>query len=322
MKTIVVTGAAGFIGSVFAEEMQKRNFNVIAVDKLEYFKSRPEMFRLKNIQTLDRDEFLAKIENGSFEADAVVHMGACSATTELNVEYLTRVNLNYSKSVWNFCTKKKIPLVYASSAATYGEGENGYDDDESKIKNLKPLNPYGESKQNFDIWVLEQEEKGHHPPAWSGFKFFNVYGFGEKHKTKMASVVLHSFDQINENGFVKLFKSHREGIEHGHQKRDFVYVEDVVDVMMFALEKPIKRGIFNLGSGKARTFLDLVNSVFKEMNRIKKIEFIDTPLSIRDRYQYFTEAKMQKIKNEGYQKPFHSLEDGIQKYINKLLKKN
>jgi ADP-L-glycero-D-manno-heptose 6-epimerase len=247
-------------------------------------------------------------------------MGACSNTTEFDVAYLERVNVQYSQKLWDYCTTHKIPFIYASSAATYGEGEQGYEDNERTMAKLKPLNPYGRSKLKFDLWALEREKAGHHPPIWSGFKFFNVYGFGERHKKSQASVILSAYDQIQSSGRVKLFKSHRDGIADGHQKRDFVSVEDVVDVMHFAHEKPIKRGIFNLGSGKARTFLDLARAVFASLKLPEKIDFIDTPVAIRDKYQYFTEAHMARLIGEGYKKPFTSLERGVEIYLERLKK--
>ena len=208
--------------------------------------------------------------------------------------------------------------MYASSAATYGDGSLGYDDDDSLTPKLKPLNPYGESKRLFDLWVLDQERKKSTPPSWSGFKFFNVYGFGERHKEKMASVILHAYDQIQTSGKVKLFKSHRPEIVHGHQKRDFIWVGDVVSVLNYALEKPIPRGIFNLGTGHARTFLDLVRATFKSLGKPENIEFIDTPVELRERYQYYTEAKMDRLRAAGYSKPFTSLEEGVRRYIDDL----
>lgn len=248
-----------------------------------------------------------------------MHLGACTDTTELDEDYLRRTNLEYSQMLWRHCTLRKIPMVYASSAATYGEGELGYDDDEALIPKLRPLNPYGESKRLFDLWALEQERAGQHPPAWSGFKFFNVYGFGERHKGKMASVVLHAFDQIRDRGTVRLFRSHREGIADGHQKRDFIFVDDVIEVLEFARSTPIQRGIFNLGTGRARTFLDLVKATFAAMGAPENITFFDTPEELRERYQYFTEARMQKLRGVGYTKLFTSLEDGVAAYIKRLL---
>jgi ADP-L-glycero-D-manno-heptose 6-epimerase len=247
-------------------------------------------------------------------------MGACTDTTELDVAYLKKVNIDYSKSLWTHASQHNVTFVYASSAATYGGGELGYVDDENQMSKLKPLNPYGESKLLFDLWALDQEKQGVKPPAWAGFKFFNVYGFGERHKNKMASVIVHAFDQIRQKGSVKLFKSHKAGIADGHQQRDFVYVQDVVKVLEFARTKPITRGIYNLGSGKARTFLDLVRATFHAVGKPENIDFIDTPLELRERYQYFTEAEMAKLKAQGYATPFTPLEEGVTEYVARLQK--
>jgi ADP-L-glycero-D-manno-heptose 6-epimerase len=284
------------------------------VDRRAYFQDRTEHQGIDSGKIVDRDELFSQLA-ALPPLSAVVHLGACANTMEMDVEYLNRVNVEYSKKIWNFCTEKQIPFVYASSAATYGEGENGYADDESQMGKLKALNPYGDSKLIFDRWVLEQKS---HPPVWSGFKFFNVYGFGERHKGPMASVILHAYDQILKTGRVKLFRSHREGYKDGEQKRDFVAVEDVCDVLHFAIEKPIKRGIFNLGTGRAQTFLDLVNSVFSALGKKPEIDFIDTPISIRDKYQYFTEARMEKLRAEGYAKQFLNLSEGSALYVKRL----
>jgi len=262
----------------------------------------------------------AKSEVDFGNVDAIIHLGACTDTTEMRVDFLTEVNLDYTKALWNIASQFQIPFVYASSAATYGAGEFGYVDDESKMPALKPLNPYGDSKLQFDLWALDEEKKGNHPPIWSGFKFFNVYGFGERHKTKMASVVFQGFEQIRAHGMLKLFKSHKPGIADGEQKRDFVYVEDVVDVLLFAMKGSLKRGIYNLGSGKARSFLDLAKATFKALGKEEKIEYIDTPVEIRDRYQYFTEADMSKLSQAGYSRPFTTLEEGVAKTVSSLLK--
>jgi ADP-L-glycero-D-manno-heptose 6-epimerase len=317
---LLVTGAAGFIGAKFVESCNRKGVPVISVDALKNFDERKEHQGLDFGTRVERDRLFTWLRVNHPQVSAVVHLGACTDTTQMNEDYLKHWNLDYSKSLWKYCTESATPLVYASSAATYGDGSLGYGDDESLIPQLKPLNPYGESKRLFDLWALGQEGKGLAPPAWSGFKFFNVYGFGERHKAKMASVVLHAFDQIREKGSVELFKSHKPGIADGEQKRDFVFVEDVVSVLEFALEKPIQRGIYNLGSGRARSFLDLVRAVFHALGRPEKIHFIPTPEAIRGRYQYFTEARLERLREQGYSKPFAELEAGVRNYVGQLQK--
>lgn len=322
-KPILITGAAGFIGSQFVRSCNALKLPIISVDQPEYFVSRTEHKDIQFGKIIDREKLFSWLEKATSGVEnpslaSIVHLGACTDTTEMDETYLTEVNLNYSKEIWNYASRFQIPLIYASSAATYGDGFLGYDDDETLIPKLKPLNPYGESKQQFDLWALAEEKKGNHPPSWSGFKFFNVYGFGERHKNKMSSVILQAFDQINVRGWIKLFKSHKEGIPHGYQKRDFIFVEDVIDVLHFARTKPIQRGIYNLGTGEARPFLDLAKAVFKALGKPENIEFVDTPIEIRERYQYFTEAKMERLRAAGYTKPFMSLEEGVRKYIEQL----
>ncbi|TAJ10672.1 MAG: ADP-glyceromanno-heptose 6-epimerase [Nitrospirae bacterium] len=319
LHPILVTGAAGFIGSRFVASCNEQGWPVVSVDELASFGTRPEMAGIDFGSRVSLHELRSWLQTEQPALKAVVHLGACTDTTEMNEAYLKSVNLDYSQHLWTYCVQQRLPLVYASSAATYGDGSLGYDDDETLIPRLKPLNPYGQSKQDFDCWALDQERRGSSPPAWSAFKFFNVYGFGERHKDKMASVVLHAFDQVRTKGKVRLFKSHKAGIADGEQKRDFIYVRDVVDVLRFALEKPLARGIFNLGTGQARTFLDLVRCVFRELGRPEAIEFIDTPIEIRERYQYFTEAKMGRLRAAGYTAPFTSLEEGVRLYVRGLL---
>ena len=226
------------------------------------------------------------------------------------------LNLNYTKAIWQICTNNFIPLIYASSAATYGLGEQGYDDAISKIPLLKPLNPYGESKNDFDKWAIQQNKT---PPNWYGLKFFNVYGPNEYHKSRMASVIFHAFNQIKNTGKVKLFKSHRPDYSDGGQLRDFVYVKDVIEVIWFLFKQKPASSIYNLGSGKARSFGELANATFNAMGKTIDIEFIDTPIDIRDKYQYFTEANMQKLIQVGYTKPFTSLEAGVTDYVQNYL---
>lgn len=318
-NSYLVTGAAGFIGSRFVESCQPKTIPVISCDEQRLFTSRPQNQGLSFGKTVDRDQLLSWLRQELPSLKAIIHLGAITDTREMDLSLLKRFNLEFSQALWNYATEKQIPFIYASSAATYGDGAQGYDDDETKIPLLHPLNPYGDSKQQFDLWALEQERRGHHPPQWAGFKFFNVYGFGENHKNFMSSVVLHSFQQIQTEGRVTLFKSHKAGIADGQQKRDFVSVEDVVQVLHFAVQNPIPRGIFNLGTGQARSFLDLTRAVFASLNRPENIQYIDTPLSIRDKYQYFTEATTARLRGTGYIQPFLSLEEGIRRYISRLL---
>jgi ADP-L-glycero-D-manno-heptose 6-epimerase len=318
---IVVTGAAGFIGSCLITKLNKEGHeNLILVDDFSQLQKQENYITKKFISKIERTDFLTWLEQHAQEITCIFHIGARTDTTEFNVELFNELNLNYTKSIWNTCSKFNIPMIYASSAATYGLGEFGYDDDETKINLLKPLNPYGESKNDFDKWAITQTNT---PPQWVGFKFFNVYGPNEYHKGRMASVIFHSFHQINEKGQVKLFRSHNPNFTDGGQLRDFVYVKDLVDVLYFAFSKQLKSGIYNLGSGKARTFLDLAKATFKALNKEPHIEFIDTPIDIRDKYQYFTEANMEKLIHEGYNKPFTTLEDGVNDYVtNYLIGKN
>lgn len=314
---IVVTGAAGFIGSCLIAKLNTEGHeNLILVDDFSQLQKQENYITKKFISKIERADFLIWLEQHAQEITCIFHIGARTDTTEFNVELFNELNLNYTKSIWNTCSKFNIPMIYASSAATYGLGEFGYDDDQTKINLLKPLNPYGDSKNDFDKWAITQANT---PPQWVGFKFFNVYGPNEYHKGRMASVIFHSFHQINEKGQVKLFRSHNPNFTDGGQLRDFVYVKDLVDVLYFAFSKQLKSGIYNLGSGKARTFLDLAKATFKALNKEPLIEFIDTPIDIRDKYQYFTEANMQKLKNEGYKKPFTSLENGVNDYVTNYL---
>jgi ADP-L-glycero-D-manno-heptose 6-epimerase len=314
---IVITGAAGFIGSCLLSRLNKEGIkDIIIVDDF----SKPE--KQNNYEgkyfseKIDRTVFLDWFASNAEKIMFVYHIGARTDTTEFNMGILNELNLDYTKSLWLTCSKHSIPFVYASSAATYGLGEFGYDDDESKIPSLKPLNPYGISKNEFDKWAIQQTQT---PPLWIGFKFFNVYGPNEFHKGRMASVIFHSFNQIQEKGLVKLFRSHHPDYKDGGQLRDFVYVKDVVDVLYFTYTNKIKSGIYNLGSGKARTFLDLAKATFAALEKTPNIEFIDTPADIRDKYQYFTEANMQKLKSAGYTKNFTSLEEGVSDYVKNYL---
>lgn len=315
---IIVTGAAGFIGSCMIARLNQEGFqDLVLVDDF----SRPDKFAnyegKQFSRQVDRNAFFDWIIDKEHLVQFVIHLGARTDTTEQNVAVFDRLNLHYSQQIWNLCTTHQIPLIYASSAATYGGGELGFDDNHEVIKSLAPLNPYGKSKNDFDIWALEQENS---PFFWAGLKFFNVYGPNEYHKGRMASVVFHAFNQIQKTGQMKLFRSHRPDFADGEQKRDFIYVEDVCDVVWFLMNERSHSGLYNLGTGKARTFLDLTKAVFAALQQEPRIEFIDTPEDIRDTYQYFTEAPMNKLKEIGYNKEFTSLEDGILSYVDKFLR--
>ena len=319
---IVVTGAAGFIGSCMISKLNQDGFNyIIAVDDF----SNPEKNKNlegKNIQEkVDREDFFKWLEtNENYRyVEFIIHLGARTDTTEKDTVIFDKLNLNYSKEMWKVCVNRQIPIVYASSAATYGLGEHGYDDREDIQDKLTPLNPYGVSKNDFDLWALKQNEK---PFFWAGLKFFNVYGPNEYHKERMASVILHAFRQIKAKGSMKLFRSHNPNYTDGGQTRDFVYVKDVVEVIMFLIHHRNDSGLYNLGTGKARTFLDLTKNTFKAINKEEEISFIDTPEDIRETYQYFTEANMDKLKNIGYSKPFHTLEEGVNDYVSNYLINN
>jgi ADP-L-glycero-D-manno-heptose 6-epimerase len=317
---ILVTGAAGFIGARFVASCAARGISFLAVDDPAHFADRKEHREISFGTVIDREHLLTLLRAERMPLRGIVHLGACTDTTQMDRAFLERVNLGYSQALWRFAVDAGLPFVYASSAATYGDGSAGYADDEARIPELQPLNPYGESKQRFDVWVLGEEARGSAPPAWSGFKFFNVYGYGERHKERMSSVVLQAFDQIQRAGVVKLFRSHRSDIADGHQTRDFVYVRDVVDVLHFALEKPLRRGIYNLGTGRGRTFIDLVQATFAALSSPPRIEFVDTPAALRERYQYFTEARMETLRAAGFGRTFTSLEDGVREYVQQLLR--
>lgn len=314
---IVVTGAAGFIGSNMVAKLNAENFkDIVLVDDFSN-EAKNKNFEGKTYShKVDRKDFISWIEQNHRLIQFIVHIGARTDTTEFNWEVLEKLNLEYTKSIWRRCVEYGLPLIYASSAATYGLGEFGYDDDHSTIEKLQPLNPYGRSKNEFDKWALKQTEQ---PYFWAGLKFFNVYGPNEYHKARMASVIFHSFNQIKATGKMKLFRSHRPDFKDGEQLRDFIYVNDVVDVIFFLMETRKNSGIYNLGTGKARSFLDLTRNTFKAMEVAEDISFIDTPADIRDKYQYFTEANMQKLRSIGYSKPFHSLEEGVYDYVRNYL---
>ena len=318
---ILVTGSAGFIGSCLVGGLNEAGFkDIILVDDFSNAEKNKNLEGKKFIEKVDRKVLLETwLKENSKAIQFIFHIGARTDTTEFDYGILNTLNLDYTKALWKFATEHQIPFVYASSAATYGLGEYGYEDDETKIPLLKPLNPYGESKNEFDKWALKQEKT---PPYWVGLKFFNVYGPNEFHKGRMASVIFHAYRQIQEKGEVKLFRSHNPSYKDGEQLRDFIYVKDVIKVCLFLFGKKIKNGIYNLGTGKARTFLDLAKNTFEASGIQPKIEFMDTPADIRDKYQYFTEAKMDKLKSQGYTTPFFSLEEGVTDYVKNYLMEN
>lgn len=314
---IVVTGAAGFIGSCLVNKLNNKGFKDIVV--VDDFTSTKKNLNIQNKafrQKVDREIFFEWLIENHQKVNFIFHMGARTDTTEFNKSIFDKLNLNYSKKLWQLCVRYDLPLVYASSAATYGNGEHGYEDNIEIIPKLKPLNPYGESKNEFDKWALAQSEK---PYYWAGLKFFNVFGPNEYHKGRMASVVLHAYEQILETGKMKLFRSHKAEYNDGEQLRDFIYVKDVVKVCFFLMLRKKDSGIYNLGTGKARTFFDLATATFHAMDKEPHIEFMDTPEDIREKYQYFTEANMQKLRSIGYEKPFFTLEQGINDYVKSYL---
>lgn len=316
---IVVTGSAGFIASYVVDHLNALGHtDLMLVDDFSHEAKKENWIHTKFQSTLDRSAFIPWFEQNADQVDFVFHLGARTDTTEKDLDLLDTLNLNYTKSIWKICSANRIPLVYASSAATYGLGEYGYEDSNDVIPNLKPLNHYGISKNEFDKWAIQQTET---PPFWAGLKFFNVYGPKEYHKGRMASVVFHTHRQIKEKGHMQLFRSHHPEYKDGEQLRDFVYVKDVAKVCEFFLNHQEHSGIYNLGSGKARTFLDLASLTFQALDLEPSISYIDTPLDIRDKYQYFTEANMAKLHSIGYPHPFYSLEEGISDYVKNYLEK-
>ena len=314
---IVVTGAAGFIGSYLTGYLNHLGYDrLILVDDFSVDTKSNNLTGKKYLHKIDREQFFEWQKNNAVSIDCFFHLGARTDTTEMNYAVHKKWNLDYSKQVWQLCTINNIPLVYASSAATYGNGEHGYKDDHEVVTKLHPLNPYGVSKNEFDIWALEQKST---PPFWAGLKFFNVFGPNEYHKGRMASVIFHAYNQIKEKGEVKLFRSHNPDYKDGEQIRDFIYVKDVVQICSWLMQHQPASGLYNTGTGKARTFKDLVKAIFDTLHLRENIVFIDTPIDIRDKYQYFTEADMTKLHNAGYNTPFYSLEDGVKEYVTHYL---
>jgi ADP-L-glycero-D-manno-heptose 6-epimerase len=316
---IVVTGAAGFIGSCMLRKLNYEKItNIVIVDDFSKTEKLNNYSNYSFSLKIDRKDFIQWFKENAGQIEGVYHLGARTDTTEFDWNIFVELNLQYTQNIWQICAENNIPMVYASSAATYGDGENGYEDDMNLIPQLKPLNPYGRSKQEFDLWAIAQEKR---PPFWAGLKFFNVYGPNEYHKGRMASVIYHSFNQIVSTGKVKLFRSHREDYKDGWQMRDFVYVKDVVNVLFYLMTNKPQSSIYNLGSGQARSFYDLASATFSAMGKETMIEYVDIPIDIRDKYQYFTEASMKKLISVGYNTPFYSLEEGVKDYVQNYLMK-
>lgn len=324
-SNIVITGAAGFIGSCLVSFLNIEGYNnLILVDDFSQKDKDINLKGKKFLHKVERELFFDWLQNEKPAIEFIYHIGARTDTTEFDYSIHEHLNVAYSKKIWKYCAENNIPLVYASSAATYGAGELGYKDDESIIEKLQPLNPYGVSKNEFDKWALKQQDT---PPAWAGLKFFNVYGPNEYHKARMASVIFHSYNQIIEKGFVKLFKSHKKEFKDGEQLRDFIYVKDVLKICFWFLDcwqknqQSFISGIYNVGTGRARSFNDLVKATFSGLDRRPEIEYIDMPEDIRDTYQYYTQADMQKIHDAGYNEKMFSLEEGVDDYVRNYLSK-
>lgn len=314
---IVVTGAVGFIGSCMVRQLNDAgHLDIVVVDEFSRAEKNRNLEGKNYTKKVAREDFPVWLEKMHEQVEVVFHLGARTDTTEQNTAIFDELNLNYSILVWSTCTKFQIPLLYASSAATYGLGELGYEDNHAIVNDLNPLNPYGVSKNDFDKWVLEQYAT---PPFWAGFKFFNVYGPNEYHKGRMASVIMHTARQIKSTGGMKLFRSHRPDVKDGEQSRDFIYVKDVVNVLYWLWQNRPASALYNLGTGQARTFLDLAKNTFHAMDLNPNISFVDTPEDIRDTYQYFTEANMTKLRAAGYKQSFYSLEMGIKDYVKTYL---
>jgi ADP-L-glycero-D-manno-heptose 6-epimerase len=317
---IVVTGGAGFIGSALIAALNKRGIDdILVVDRLAKDQRWKNLVNLRFADYIDKDEFLDMVAEDvlPFSVDAVFHLGACSSTTETDVSFLMENNFEYTKQLAQWTADENIRFIYASSAATYGDGSQGFSDDENKLETFRPLNPYGYSKQLFDLWAKRNGLLG----KIVGLKYFNVFGPNEYHKAEMRSFVLKAFEQINATGKVRLFKSHRPDYKDGEQKRDFLYVKDAVDMTLFFFDNSETSGIYNLGAGSARTWNDLAKAVFTAMGKKANIEYIDMPEAIRNQYQYFTEADISKLRSVGYKALITPLEQAVEDYVQNYLTK-
>ncbi len=316
-KTYVITGAAGFIASYLVGFLNRQGIDhLILVDDFSRTDKEANLSDKKYLQKIERSVFFDWLKTNTSPIDGIFHLGARTDTTEMNYAIHEELNVVYSQRIWNWCAENNIPIVYASSAATYGNGELGYVDNHEIVAQLKPLNPYGASKNNFDIWALKQSVA---PPFFAGVKFFNVYGPNEYHKGRMASVIMHAFNQIQSKGSMTLFRSHHPDFKDGEQIRDFIYVKDIVSICVWLMENQPSNGLYNAGTGKGRTFVDLAKALFTALEKPTDIQFIDTPIDIRDKYQYFTQADTNKLRAAGYPTPFTSLEDGIKEYVTEYL---
>ncbi len=313
--SVVVTGGAGFIGSCMVAKLNEMGIeDIYIVDNVNTSEKWMNLRNKKYIRYYHKDEFLKMLPEFT-GITHIIHMGACSATTEQDFDYLYKNNYLYTIALWEYCTAKQISFLYASSAATYGGGELGFDD-KMDIDTLMPLNRYGYSKQIFDLWAKKQKDK---PKQAVGMKFFNVYGPNEYAKGRMASMIYHGYKQVMANNCIKLFKSYKEGFKDGGQLRDFVYVKDICDVIAFFMENPSVNGLFNLGTGHAESFRVLGESVFEALGRTPNIEYIEMPEDLRGKYQYYTQAEMSKLYEAGYTKPFYDLKSGAADYVQNYL---
>ena len=321
-KNILVTGGAGFIGSNIVAALRERGDAVVVCDRLRTGEKWRNIAKRQLDDVVQPEFLLPWLDANGTSLDAVVHMGAISSTTETDADLIVDVNFRLSRDLWRFCVRRSIPLIYASSAATYGDGSQGFDDDQSSeaLAALRPLNPYGWSKHLFDRWVVASVERGDlAPPQWIGLKFFNVYGPNEYHKGSMKSVIAQKYPLAAAGEPITLFASHNPDYPDGGQLRDFVFVEDCVDVVSWLLDHPRVSGLFNLGTGESRSFSDLARALCEAVGSEPMIEIIEMPAAIRDRYQYFTQAEMSKLRRAGYDRPFARIEDGVRRYVQDFL---